>query len=208
MASNAPTKPSSRFSTLKVFKFAGAAASKPPPLPPKDPYYLKNTNPSLTSLSPDSLSLPGTPLSPQYARRGSPNPSSSNMSLISSAASMSPPLVQDQPASVSHPKKDTNAKGFFKFAKRSPRPPTASSSELSQSPPATDDEGISLPWNFQVSPFFVEITFSTSSLYSSSQHHMHVDEAYVPRNLALSLTSHQSLESPASQVSHHRGPRL
>jgi len=52
----------SRFSTLKVFNFAGAGGSKadrniddslPPPPPPKDRYYLFNK--SMSSLSPDEL---------------------------------------------------------------------------------------------------------------------------------------------------------
>src|SRR5712671_1789332 len=46
----ASTQPSSRFSTLKVFRFTN---SKPPPPPPKDPVYLypSSNNFSVTSFS-------------------------------------------------------------------------------------------------------------------------------------------------------------
>ena len=85
------SKQNSRFSSLKVFKFA--AGSKPPPLPPKDPYRLANPSlPSLgNSLSPDSFpSQPATPLSAQYAtlvRSPSPSPSYAP----SSRTTLSPP---------------------------------------------------------------------------------------------------------------------
>ncbi|KIK92280.1 hypothetical protein PAXRUDRAFT_584837 [Paxillus rubicundulus Ve08.2h10] len=81
--------PSSRFSTLKVFKLrsgsaSGSSDSPPPPPPPKDPAYAPSPNPSLSpppafynkslfsrsaaslspSLSPESNSGPVTPLTP------------------------------------------------------------------------------------------------------------------------------------------------
>ncbi|KIK09564.1 hypothetical protein K443DRAFT_127473 [Laccaria amethystina LaAM-08-1] len=161
------TLKTSRFSTLKVFKFASREKNlKPPPLPPKDAYYLRNR--SLASLSPDALSLPpNSPLSPQpiyqYARRLSPepnqtHPSQSTMSLVSSAAS----AKSSPSAERSRPQSQKKALSFLKFPKRSPKSPSAKSvgaSEQLEPPPPTDDEGISLPWNFQ--------------------HNIHVDEGYV-----------------------------
>ena len=153
------TLKTSRFSTLKVFKFASKEKNlKPPPLPPKDAYYLRNR--SLASLSPDSLSLPpNSPLSPQpiyqYARKHSPephqtHPSQSTMSLVSSAAS----AKSSPSAERSRLQSQKKALSFLKFPKRSPKSPSAKSvgsSEQLEPPPSTDDEGISLPWNFQVS---------------------------------------------------------
>jgi hypothetical protein len=136
----------SRFSSLKAFKFP-SKDPLPPPLPPKDPYYLSNR--SLGSLSPDSL--PGSPLSTQYAKRPSPAPYQSTMSLISTAVSLSPISVAE--SSTRKPKRD---KSIFRFVKRSPRSPNppspkSPSSMEAHSPPGTDDENISMPWNFQVS---------------------------------------------------------
>lgn len=161
------TSKTSRFSTLKVFKFSSKEKNlKPPPLPPKDAYYLRNR--SLASLSPDSLSLPpNSPLSPQpiyqYARKPSPephqtHPSQSTMSLVSSAAS----AKSSPSAERSRPQSQKKALSFLKFPKRSPKSPSVKSvgtSEQLEPPPSTDDEGISLPWNFQ--------------------HNIHVDEGYV-----------------------------
>ncbi|KAF8836058.1 hypothetical protein BDN67DRAFT_364133 [Paxillus ammoniavirescens] len=90
--SHAPNgiNPSSRFSTLKVFKLrsgsgSGSSDSVPPPPPPKDSVYASSPNPSLNpppsafynkslfsrsaaslspSLSPESNSGPATPLTP------------------------------------------------------------------------------------------------------------------------------------------------
>ncbi|KAI0759055.1 hypothetical protein C8Q74DRAFT_1319816 [Fomes fomentarius] len=161
------SKQNSRFSTLKVFKFA--AASKPPPLPPKDPYYLPN--PSLRSLghslSPDSLaSQPVTPLSAQYAtvaRSPSPTPSYAPSRLTVSPFSTT---------SSTYPASANSRKGLFKFSSFSRRPKTpktadsgfstAGSSNTSDSlhaPEPADDGSISMPWNFQ--------------------HNIHVDEGYV-----------------------------
>ncbi|KAN0079874.1 hypothetical protein V8E55_009440, partial [Tylopilus felleus] len=79
-------KPSSRFSTLNVFKLKpGSANDAAPPPPPKDPVYASSPNPSINppsstfynksffsrsavslvpSLSPESISGPATPASP------------------------------------------------------------------------------------------------------------------------------------------------
>ncbi|KAI0326313.1 hypothetical protein GY45DRAFT_1348435 [Cubamyces sp. BRFM 1775] len=153
------SKQNSRFSSLKVFKFA--AGSKPPPLPPKDPYRLANPSlPSLgNSLSPDSFpSQPATPLSAQYAtllRSPSPSPSYAP----SSRTTLSPPSSTSQDSVGSR-------RGLFKFSSFSRRPKTpktaesgySAASESSQPPEAADDPSISLPWNFQ--------------------HNIHVDEGY------------------------------
>nr|VWO96536.1 N/A [Ganoderma boninense] len=155
------SKHNSRFSTLKVFKFA--AAPKPPPLPPKDPYYLPN--PSLrslgNSLSPDSLSpsQPPTPLSAQYvnvARSPSPTPS------------YAPSRITVSPYSTTSnfPESASSRKGLFKFSSFGRRPKTpktaesihSASSEPLPPPESIDDPSISLPWNFQ--------------------HNIHVDEGF------------------------------
>jgi p21-activated kinase 1 len=147
----------SRFSTLKVFNFAGAGGSKadrniddslPPPPPPKDRYYLFNK--SMSSLSPDSFSMPSTPLSAGFKRGGSSlAPSHSTMDLHEFGGSSSAPSTSSK-SSV------TSKRSLFgKLASKSRRRPKSS---LRQSPPVDDaqsqapseDDGISLPWNFQV----------------------------------------------------------
>jgi len=156
--SNSNTK-SSRFSTsLKAFKFSTKdKESKPPPLPPKDIYYLRN-NRSLASLSPDSLSIPNSPLSPhsQRSRRPSPDMNQSSISLVSSAASarsFSP--AEPVPPLPSQPLKKSKSKGsgFFKFARRSPRDVSSKSPPPTEAvpQPPNEDDSISMPWNFQVS---------------------------------------------------------
>ncbi|KAI1789682.1 hypothetical protein LXA43DRAFT_553632 [Ganoderma leucocontextum] len=146
------SKQNSRFSSLKVFKFA--AGPKPPPLPPKDPYYL--SNPSLrslgNSLSPDSLSpsQPQTPLSAQYAtlaRSPSPTPS------------YAPSRITVSPYSTTSnfPESASSRKGLFKFSSFGRRPKTPKTADSSYSasseplppPVPVDDPSISLPWNFQ-----------------------------------------------------------
>ena len=174
------SKHNSRFSSLKVFKFA--AGSKPPPLPPKDPYYLPN--PSLrslgNSLSPDSLppSQPATPLSAQYAtlvRSPSPTPS------------YAPSRITVSPYSTAsnYPEPASSRTRLFKFSSFSRRPKTPKTADSGYSaasdsaPPSepVDDPSISLPWNFQVSA-------STSlprkqPLISAVQHNVHVDAGCV-----------------------------
>ncbi|KAI0920551.1 hypothetical protein AcV5_010260 [Taiwanofungus camphoratus] len=152
------SRQNSRFSSLKVFKFAPA---KPPPLPPKDPYYLHNPSlPSLGhSLSPDTPgSQPVTPLSAQYAgliRSPSPSPS-----YAPSRVTMSPSTS----SSTLSPESAGFRKGLQKLTSFSKRPRTPKSPEPGRTgdmqplEPA-DDPSISLPWNFQ--------------------HNVHVDEGYV-----------------------------
>ncbi|TBU46515.1 hypothetical protein BD309DRAFT_614480 [Dichomitus squalens] len=149
------SKQNSRFSSLKVFKFS-SASSKPPPLPPKDPYYLPN--PSLrslgNSLSPDSLppSQPATPLSAQYAtlvRSPSPTPSYAPSRITVSPYS----TTSNYPESASS---RTRLFKFSSFARRPKTPKTADSgysagSDSVPPPEPVDDPSISLPWNFQVS---------------------------------------------------------
>ncbi|OBZ74745.1 DNA-directed RNA polymerase I subunit RPA49 [Grifola frondosa] len=163
------SRQNSRFSSLKVFKFA--AASKPPPLPPKDPYYLVNPSlPSLNhSLSPDSSSSqPGTPLSAQYAtltRSPSPCPS-----YAPSRVTLSPPS-----SSSLSPESAGFRKGIFKFSSIGRRPKTPKttetvSSDTLQPSEVADDPSISLPRNFQ--------------------HNIHVDEGFtgLPPTWSASLT--------------------
>jgi len=143
----------SRFSTLKMFRLN--SRDKPPPPPPKDLYYSQNR--SMTSLSPESLSLP--PQSPflQYHRR-SPAPSQSTMSLLSSAASQLSVIPADQAA----PKKKKSA-NFFRFGRW---PKSSSQDTQSDVPPSSmregveqGDPGVSWPSNFQVRVCFYPILF-------------------------------------------------
>ena len=150
----------SRFSSLKVFKFTREKDSlKPPPLPPKDPYYL--TNRSLASLSPESQSFPASPLSPpsqsQYPSRiaSSNIAASSTMSLISNSNSNSHTsyAVYD-PARQTQPQKKSKASSIFRFGKASPKSPSMGSPRGADTPVTPEDEGISMPWNFQVRPIY------------------------------------------------------
>ncbi|KAA1474191.1 hypothetical protein DENSPDRAFT_781088 [Dentipellis sp. KUC8613] len=146
------SKSSSRFSSFKVFKFAGS--SKPPAPPPKDPNYLySGTNPSVLSfsnqsLSIDSFSQPPTPHSTQYpqsqyppARCPSPAPSRATQSPGSSASLT--------PESAGFKKGIMKMASFGKrtFTQKSPR---VGPLEDIQPVDVRDDESISLPWNFQV----------------------------------------------------------
>lgn len=158
--SNSSGPKSSRFSTFKSFKLTRGKTEKPPPPPPKDPYYLRNR--SLASLSPDSFAIPSpSPLSPnsQILRRPSPDVNQSTMSLVSSSGSCPP----DDPRSSTR-QRDKKLP-FFRL-KRSPKSPlTKSSSESDALPPIpTEDENISLPWNFQVRDIYTRR--SSSPIYS------------------------------------------
>ncbi|KAJ7584984.1 STE/STE20/PAKA protein kinase [Mycena floridula] len=180
MASSSNNNPSksatSRFSTLKVFKF-GKQDRLPPPLPPKDPVYLSTR--SLSSLSPvDSFapSQPNSPLSPYQYQRGLdhlPVTNASSMSLASSSASVSPQAKKDK------------VSGFFRFGKRSPRSPSIKSNQA-DSPPAGDDENISLPLNFQ--------------------HNIHVDEGFagLPPSWTASLVEHGFSEEEIAAIQARR----
>ncbi|OCH90868.1 hypothetical protein OBBRIDRAFT_690131, partial [Obba rivulosa] len=134
----------SRFSTLNVFKFA---VPKPPPLPPKDPYYL--ANPSLPALS-QTLSMSSHPNSPyasayggRLVRSPSPSPSYAPSARVASSSS-----------SVLSPDSAGSRKGFFKIASLGRRPKTPKFTEVSlqdlQPPEPVDDPSISLPFNFMV----------------------------------------------------------
>ena len=142
----------SRFSTLKVFNFAAGGSKpesngEPPPPPPKDRYYLFNK--SMSSLSPDSFSMPTTPLSPGFKPGGSPPaPSHSTVDLHEFGGSVSPPASSIKSSAPS--KRSLFSKLSSKRSQRSTtrqRPPL---DEAVPRPPPEDD-GISLPWNFQVS---------------------------------------------------------
>ncbi|KII90107.1 hypothetical protein PLICRDRAFT_40309 [Plicaturopsis crispa FD-325 SS-3] len=211
------SRQNSRFSTLKVFKFASSSSSSnsssnrkvddagpPPPPPPKDPYYLYNR--SLTSLSPDSLSLPTTPLTPDY-RRPSPAPSQSSMSLLSSAASVAPSVAPSTAETTVSSKKS-----FFKLGlgKRSPKP--RSPAEMSYPPESADDENISLPWNFQ-HDLHVDEGFSgmppswTSRLAAAGFSEDEIAAIQARRNAARSPSSasgfpHSAYQSSISDLSH------
>lgn len=156
---------SSRFSTLRMFKLTPREGKeKPPPPPPKDPSYLPNR--SMSSLSPDALSVPPSPHSPhflsQYPHRQSPAPSQSAVSLLSSAASQLSVSRAD-----SAPKKKKSM-GFIRFGKRSKsREPVVDELE--------GDAGITWPSNVQVSSFLFFRAESNDYL----QHNIHVDDGYV-----------------------------
>ncbi|KAH9837714.1 uncharacterized protein C8Q71DRAFT_557614 [Rhodofomes roseus] len=151
----------SRFSSLKVFKFA--STSKPPPLPPKDPYYLYNPSlPSLNhSLSPDSASSqPPTPLSAQYAtlmRSPSPSPSyTPSRPTVSPAASST--ILSPETATPAGFRQGLRKLSSFGRRPKTPKTPDRNAVDL-QPPEPVEDPSISLPWNFQ--------------------HNVHVDEKYV-----------------------------
>jgi hypothetical protein len=139
----------SRFSTLNVFKLAvkhDNSDKGPPPLPPKDPYWLYS-NRSLASLA--------IPMSPRSRNQSSPSPgpSQSSLSLTSSVHSLTPSLAE---SSAAGRRKEAIKTGFGKaiqkFGKRNPRspnPPTSPPPDQDQDQHAPDD-GISRPYNFQV----------------------------------------------------------
>jgi p21-activated kinase 1 len=164
---------SSRFSSLKVFKFSKGNDNKlPPPPPPKDEYYLRNK--SMASLLPDNQSLaPSSPLSPnqpyQYGgAQPSPDANRSTMSLASSAASgISSPPLESKSRPQSRGKE--RALAFLKFGKRSPRSPSTSRKE-SEEGEAVPDEGISMPWNFQVRLIHCTSSSVGQHFHSIAQH--------------------------------------
>lgn len=141
------SKQNSRFSTLNVFKLAGAGGSaKPPRPPPKDSYHQSNS--SALSLSTSSSlaapypSAPATPIFSGGARAPSPAPSRST-----TASSLAPDTV---PSTSS---RKGFRLGFGRSKSKSPHtPPQELLQQHTQSryPPPQEDEGISMPWNFQV----------------------------------------------------------
>jgi hypothetical protein len=133
----------SRFSTFKVFKFTG---SKPPPPPPKDPNYIypSSGNPSLLSLSSSrppqrKPSTRGT----LSVRTPSPAPSRTIQPSPSASVSASTLLPDQSPG--------TAKKRFFHKISGLRKRSASKSSRVSIPDDTTDDEGISRPWNFQVS---------------------------------------------------------
>lgn len=189
-------KPTSRFSSFKVFKFAGSSSKAPPPPPPKDANYLYSaTNPSVLSFSNQSLSLdaayasqPQTPLSPSMPPAPqpsvrSPSPAPSRATQSNGPSSSSSSTLSPDPSSAAAAA--GFRKGFMKvaslgkrtFTPKSPRFPPAD--DLAP-PEPRDDESISLPWGFQVRASPPDASFPACSLYGRLlQHHVHVDEEYV-----------------------------
>jgi hypothetical protein len=138
----------SRFSTLKVFKFN--KERPPPPPPPKDDQYFQQGlqvqggpygsskslyNPSVTSLSPPADLLPSLPTTPDY-NRASPESAPS-------VRSFGPAM------SIESEKSKRNIFKFSSITKRNRS--TRNLIETEDPEPPQEDEGISGPWNFQVS---------------------------------------------------------
>ncbi|KZT68070.1 hypothetical protein DAEQUDRAFT_745875 [Daedalea quercina L-15889] len=150
-ASSSRQQNPSRFSSLKVFKFP--SASKPPPLPPKDSYYMYNPSlPSLNhSLSPDSASSqPPTPLSSQYTLMRTPSPSST-YTPSRPAASPAPSSTALSPASTVPAGFRQGLRKLSSFGRRPKTPKSAERNTADLQPPEpVEDPSISLPWNFQV----------------------------------------------------------
>ncbi|KIY65177.1 hypothetical protein CYLTODRAFT_72718 [Cylindrobasidium torrendii FP15055 ss-10] len=161
----------SSFSMFKTKKSKSDTLPLPPPPPPKDPYY-SMPNRSMTSLATNSASMPATPLGApypyqiphsQHAARSFIHPSSSSMSLASSSAASAASYSPDVPQTGLTHKKS----GFFGRKKKSARSPSIrsevdSTGTSTQSSAEPQDDGISLPWNFQ--------------------HNVHVDDGYaIPR---------------------------
>ncbi|EKM52687.1 uncharacterized protein PHACADRAFT_164621 [Phanerochaete carnosa HHB-10118-sp] len=156
--SSSSSRQNSRFSTLKVFKFAGV--QKPPPPPPKDPYFQPNH--SLASLSqpvspgtfsPPFITQPSTPMSANFSssvRSVSPSPSYTlSHSVASYAPTYDPTRTMLSPSQASlTPESASSKKSFFKFPSLSKRPKTPKLSP--EDLPPEPDPSISMPWNFQV----------------------------------------------------------
>jgi hypothetical protein len=188
MASSPSTKQSSsRFSTFKVFRFTG---SKPPRPPPKDPNYLypASNNPSLVSLSNQSLySQPPLPASTSTApsqcsrnktngngalsiRSPSPTPSRILQSSPQCQQQQQQPLPSMSSSSTLAPDSGSSngRRGFFRkmstIGKRSASRP----SRANTVDDATDDESISRPYNVQVSPLFSSLRSDVDPIPSSN----------------------------------------
>jgi len=140
---------SSRFASLKVFKFAAGSSKHSPPIPP--PKENMPTNASWTSLTSDPPT-PVTPVSLDYARSQSTPPFS---------PAPSPSLSSQDPTSASS--STSFGKGLIKFAKRSLTPKAATR----QLPEPSEESTISLPWNFQVC-FTSLITLLLCRIYLAS----------------------------------------
>jgi hypothetical protein len=166
---------SSRFSTLKIFRLA---SSKPPPPPPKDAVYLyaSANNQSLLSLSNQSV-RPTTPSPKQTNSNGplsirSPSPTPSRVLQPSSPQQQHPSAPgyhQHQSPSTSMSSSTlspdhgsgSSKRSFIRKLSNIGRRSASKSSRVASTEEASDDESISRPWNFQVSPHF-----SPSLLYA------------------------------------------
>ncbi|EEB93531.1 hypothetical protein MPER_07795, partial [Moniliophthora perniciosa FA553] len=152
----------SRLSSLKVFKnvFSKEKDSlKPPPLPPKDPFYLNNR--SLVSLQYPSESMPATPVTPHsigtaYATSNTVlGTSQSQYAPTSSSASLaSSPSDAGAPSLLPLPKQPSQKKsGFLNSFKRGTKSPSLRSASVDDEMPSLqsngEDENISTPYNFQ-----------------------------------------------------------
>jgi len=169
MASTTQQHSSSRFSTFKIFRLAG---SKPPPPPPKDAIYLypSTNNPSLVSLSNKSVHSSSSPKQtnpsgPLSIRSPSPTPSRVLQSSSPQQLHPPPPPVYQQhqspPASTSSSAtlspdlgSSSSKRSFFRKMSGLRKRSASKSSHMTTTEDATDDESISRPWNFQVSPPF------------------------------------------------------
>lgn len=169
-----PNNPS-RFSSLKVFNFSNQSskslhandnhdhdscteAESPPPLPPKDRYYLYNK--SMSSLLPDSYSIPSTPLSPTFGKPPLPSQSTIDLSLSefgggaggNKGQRVSPLSSMSGRSTGTSGSGSSRKKGFFgKLAARNNSRNNSKATRVAS--PECGDEGISAPWNFQVSLF-------------------------------------------------------
>lgn len=187
--SSSSSRHNSRFSTLKVFKFAGA--QKPPPPPPKDPYYQPNHSlaslsqtPSQETFLPPFATHPSTPMTTGYAastRSPSPSPSFARSYALSQTPTYDPVRSMQSPSTASlTPDSASSRKGFFKFASLGKRPktpkspPSAPTGELPPEP--VEDPSISMPWNFQVRGHWLYHRTNTELKYFL-KHNVHVDEA-------------------------------
>ncbi|KAI9451430.1 hypothetical protein BJY52DRAFT_1154569 [Lactarius psammicola] len=157
------TKQSSRFSTLKVFKFT---SSKPPPPPPKDAHYLyasSSKNPSVVSFSNQSVLSPDSdsPSACKSIRSPSPAPSrmlQSHFQPEQHQSQQSPPPSIMSSSRTLDPSSASSKKSFFRKVSSLRKRSASKNSRVTSVDDATDDESISLPYNVQ--------------------HHIHIDEAF------------------------------
>ena len=158
---------SSRFSTLKIFRLAG---SKPPPPPPKDAIYLyaSANNQSLLSLSNQSVAPTASPkqtnpTGPPSIRAPSPTPSRVLQSSSPQLHHPPPPGYHQHQSSAASMSSTTlspdsgpgnSKRSFIRKLSNIGRRSAPKSSPVANPEDASDDESISRPWNFQVSPHF------------------------------------------------------
>ena len=165
-----PNNPS-RFSSLRMFNFSNQSSKSlypndnydhnsgaedqecPPPPPPKDRYYLYNK--SMSSLAPDSYSIPSTPLSPSFGRPALPSQSTIDLSMSEFGGGGGGSVGQRVSPLSSMSGKSTGTgsgsgkKGFFgKLVARNNSRNNRKAATVAGS--ENGDEGISSPWNFQV----------------------------------------------------------